>query len=45
MTLNATFRKVVIEPSDPAEFISRDTVDNDTFRTAFTDLKRKFWFK
>lgn len=39
--LNATLRKIATGAIDPIEFISSDTVDDDTFRTAFTDLKKE----
>lgn len=39
--LNATLRKITTGAIDPVEFISSDTVDDDTFRTAFADLKKE----
>ena len=39
--LNATLRKIATGAIDPVEFISSDTVDDDTFRTAFADLKKE----
>lgn len=39
--LNATLRKIATGAIDPVEFISSDTVNNDTFRTAFEDLKKE----
>ena len=39
--LNATLRKIATGAIDPVEFISSDKVDDDTFRTAFADLKKE----
>ncbi|WP_285013745.1 antitoxin [Lactococcus garvieae] len=39
--LNATLRKIATGAIDPVEFISSDTVNNDTFKTAFADLKKE----
>lgn len=39
--LNATLRKIATGAIDPIEFISSDTVDEDTFKTAFADLKKE----
>lgn len=39
--LNATLRKIATGAIDPVEFISSDTVNDDTLRTAFADLKKE----
>ncbi|MFQ6324155.1 antitoxin [Lactococcus garvieae] len=39
--LNATLRKIATGAIDPVEFISSDAIDDDTFRTAFADLKKE----
>lgn len=39
--LNATLRKIATGAIDPIEFISSDTVNDDTLRTAFSDLKKE----
>jgi hypothetical protein len=39
--LNATLRKIATGAIDPVEFISSDTLDDDSFRTAFADLKKE----
>lgn len=39
--LNATLRKIATGAIDPVDFISSDTFDEDTFRAAFSDLKKE----
>ncbi|MEY8538195.1 antitoxin [Lactococcus muris] len=39
--LNATLRKIATGAIDPIKFISSDTIDDDIFRTAFSDLKKE----
>lgn len=39
--LNATLRKIATGAIDPVEFITSDTVIDNSFKTAFEDLKKE----
>lgn len=41
--LNATLRKIATGAIDPVEFISSDSVNDDIFRTAFSDLRKEIF--
>lgn len=39
--LNATLRKIATGAINPVEFVTSDTISDDTLQTAFSDLKKE----